>query len=59
MAVWICDRCGDIGTDPDVCRCRTSFDPVAVRRRLRQAVARARQTDEFAEADQRRRRRAA
>ena len=59
MAVWVCDRCGDVGSDPDVCRCRTPYDPVAVRRRFRQAVARARQTDRFARAGGSPRRRAA
>jgi hypothetical protein len=43
MRVWICDRCGDVLLeDPVGCRCDTPYDPVAVRRRHREAVLRAR-----------------
>ena len=40
-AVSICDRCGDICIDAAPCRCRTPYDQTEVRRRHRDAVARA------------------
>ena len=47
MAVLLCDRCGDVVVEPDVCRCRTPYDAVEVRRRLRDALSRARATDRW------------
>ncbi len=42
MREWVCERCGDVLVDEVGCRCATPYDPVAVRRRHREAVARAR-----------------
>jgi len=44
MTISICDRCGDVTVEPEVCCCRTVYDPVAVRSRHRQAVLRAEET---------------
>ena len=52
VTVAICDRCGDVIVGDAACRCRTPYDEPAVRRRHRDAVARARAT-----ASDRRRRR--
>jgi len=41
-AVVICDRCGDVNVDDAPCRCRTPYEQTEVRRRHRDAVARAR-----------------
>ena len=40
MPVMICDRCGDVVVVPEPCRCATPYDPVEVRRRLRNALRR-------------------
>lgn len=45
MAVLLCDRCGDVVVEPAACRCRTPYNAVEVRRRLRDALHRARETD--------------
>ena len=44
MTISICDRCGDVTVEPELCRCRTPYDPVAVRRRHHQAILRAEET---------------
>jgi hypothetical protein len=44
MTVTICDRCGDVTVDRGLCRCATPHEPIAVRRRHREAVARASST---------------
>lgn len=54
MSVLICDRCGDVVVEPDTCRCATPFDPVEVRRRHRQAVLRARESERLERAGRRR-----
>jgi hypothetical protein len=38
MTFRICDRCGLITVDSELCTCATSHDPVAVRRRHQAAV---------------------
>lgn len=45
MTVSLCDRCGDVTVAPAVCRCHTPYNAVEVRRRLRDAVRRAGETD--------------
>ena len=45
MTVRVCDRCGEITVEGDRCLCATPFDPFQVRRRHRDAVARARTAD--------------
>lgn len=45
MTVLLCDRCGDVVVTPETCRCRTPYSPVEVRRRHRDALRRARETD--------------
>lgn len=42
---WLCERCNGVITDDIQCRCQQPHDPVATRRRHREAVQRARQTD--------------
>jgi hypothetical protein len=44
IAVSICDRCGDVCVGGTPCRCRTPYDETEVRRRHRDAVARARKS---------------
>lgn len=48
MTVQICDRCGDVTANTERCRCATPYDPVEVRRRHRDAVARAETTSRYA-----------
>jgi len=43
---WLCERCGETRMAEILCRCQQPHDPVAARRRLREAVRRARLTDE-------------
>ena len=38
MTVSICDRCGLITVDSELCTCATSHDPLAARRRYQAAV---------------------
>lgn len=45
MHDWLCERCGDAILPQAPCRCATPYDPVAVRRRHRDAVRLARSTD--------------
>ncbi|GAA3227828.1 hypothetical protein GCM10017691_18500 [Pseudonocardia petroleophila] len=45
MTVLICERCGDVAAAPELCRCCTPYDRVEVRRRLTDAISRARATD--------------
>ncbi len=42
---WICGRCGGVNLAELVCACRQPHDPVAARRRHRDAVNRARRSD--------------
>lgn len=42
---WICDRCGRFSSAEVACTCRQPHDPVAVRRRHKEALRRARHTD--------------
>lgn len=43
--VWICEWCGGVTTADIRCPCEQQHDPVAARRRHREATARARRTD--------------
>jgi hypothetical protein len=42
VTIVMCDRCGDVTVGEERCRCATPYDEAAVRRRHRDAVARAR-----------------
>ena len=45
MLDWICAWCADVVLKDLRCSCSSSFDPVAMRRRHREAVQRAQRTD--------------
>ena len=42
VRVVMCDRCGEVTVGDEKCRCSTPYDEAAVRRRHRDAIARAR-----------------